>query len=264
MAGEWPGTAGGELVGLFEARLGEGKQEGPMASWEPTESVSVPSSQQAWEALTFVHLPYEPEVIAELLPEPLVPDLFDGMAWVGVTPFRLRTSVLPVASGPRATYVEVNVRTYVRRPDGLDGIWFLSLELDQAAVAAGLRAALGLPYRWSDTWIDDDGTDVTYGARRRAPHRAGELEMAVTVGHPITAPGQFETFLVGRWRAFTERAGRLLCVPVEHEPWPLAAAVLTGWRSEGFLESLGVPRTDHEPHVMFADRVDVRLGMPSS
>lgn len=235
-----------------------------MASWEPTESVRVPSSQQTWEALTFLHLPYEPEVVASLLPDPLVPDLFEGAAWVGITPFQLRTSLVPVAPGPRATYVEVNVRTYVRRPDGLDGIWFLSLELDQFAVAAALRTALGLPYRGSDTWIRDEGTDVAYGGRRRVPHRAGEFEMAVSVGDPMDTPGEFETFLVGRWRAFTRRAGRLWSVPVQHEPWPLAAAELTTWRSDRFIENLGLPRTDHEPHVMFAERVEARLGMPSA
>lgn len=235
-----------------------------MASWQPTESVPLPSTQQGWEALTFVHFAYDPDVIAGMLPEPLVPDLHDGAAWVGVTPFRLQASVVPAAPGPRSTHVEVNVRTYVRHPDGRDGIWFLSLELDQAAVAGALRTALGLPYRWSDTWIDDRGREVGYGARRRAPHRAGELEMEVAVGEPIAdPPGELEVFLVGRWRAFTEIAGELLSVPVEHESWPLATAELTGWRTSAFLESLGLPPPDAEPHVMFSEGVDVRLGFPS-
>jgi uncharacterized protein len=235
-----------------------------VASWEPTERVDVPSAQQGWEALTFVHFADEPDLVAGLLPGPLVPDLFAGHAWFGITPFRLHAAVLPMAPGPRSTHVEINVRTYVRDGEGRDGIWFLSLELDQAAVAATLRTATGLPYRWSDTWIDDRGTTVGYGTERHPPHRPGSVEVEVEVGEPLADPSadSLETFLVGRWRAFTERAGQVVHVPVEHEPWPLTQAELTGWRSEGFIESLGLPEPDGSPHVLFSPGVDVRLGFP--
>jgi uncharacterized protein len=235
-----------------------------MASWEPTEKVPVPSAQQGWNKLTFVHHAYDPDVVARLLPDPLAPDLFDGWAWVGITPFQLEAAVVPVVPGPRSTHVEVNVRTYAVHPDGRDGIWFLSLELDQAAVAAALRTATGLPYRWSDTSIEDRGTTVTYRSRRHPPHRPGELELAVEVGEPLdTPPGELETFLVGRWRAFTQLGGKLRHVPVEHEPWPLTEATLTAWRSEGFLSALDLPEPEGEPHVLFSQGVDVQLGLPS-
>jgi uncharacterized protein YqjF (DUF2071 family) len=235
-----------------------------MASWEPTEQVAVPSAQQRWRMMTFVHVDHDPDVVARLLPEPLEPDLFDGRAWVGVTPFQLEAAVLPVAPGPRSTHVEVNVRTYAVHPDGRDGIWFLSLELDQAVVAATLRTVTGLPYRWADTSLEDRGTSVAYRSRRHPPHRPGELELEVEVGAPLDAPpGSLETFLVGRWRAFTPLGGRLRHVPVEHEPWPLTAATLTSWRSEGFLAALDLPEPEGQPHVLFSPGVDARLGFPS-
>lgn len=234
-----------------------------MASWEPTERVRVPSVQQRWEALTFVHFAYDPELIAGLLPDHLAPDLHDGQAWVGITPFRLRASVLPVAPGPRSTYVEVNVRTYVRDRDGRDGLWFLTLELDQPAVAAAVRLGLGLPYRWAETSIEERGSRVRYSTRRRRPHRRGELEMAVQHGDALPSPpGPFETFLVGRWRAFTGRVGRAVTVPVEHEAWPLRRAQLTEWRSDHLLETLGLPEPITDPHVLFSPGVNVKLGYP--
>jgi uncharacterized protein YqjF (DUF2071 family) len=110
-----------------------------VASWHPTEQVTVPSAQQGWEALTFLHFRYDPAVIATVLPDGLEPDPFDGAASLGITPFRLQASLLPVLPGPRATHVEVNVRTYVRDRDGTDAVWFLSLELDQRAVVTALR-----------------------------------------------------------------------------------------------------------------------------
>lgn len=234
-----------------------------MASWEPTEHVAVPSAQQSWEALTFVHFAYDPGLVAELLPGALVPDVYDGTAWVGITPFRLHASVLPVAPGPRATYVELDVRTYVRDETGRDGLWFLTLELDHPAVAAGLHFLLGVPYRWSRTSVVQNGTTVGYRARRHRPHRQGLLDMQVEVGEALaTPPGELETFLVGRWRAFTNHLGAMMRVPVQHAPWPLASAELAGWRDEGFLESLGLPKPRSEPHVLFSPGVDVRLGLP--
>lgn len=234
-----------------------------MASWEPTEHVTVPAAQQNWRDLTFLHFPYDPEVVARLLPGDLVPDLHDGSAWVGITPFRLHAAMLPMVPGPRATYVEINVRTYVRDRAGRDGLWFLTLELDQPLVTAGLRSLLGVPYRWSRTSLVHDDSTVTYLADRHRPHRGGRLEMQVEIGDPLPAPpGKLETFLVGRWRAFTRRLGTTVCVPVEHEPWPLAAATLTDWRDRDFLRSLDLPPPHSEPHVLFSPGVDVRLGLP--
>jgi uncharacterized protein len=156
-----------------------------VASRHPAEQVTVPSAQQGWQALTFLHVPSDPAVIATVLPDGLEPDPFDGVAWLGITPFRLHASVLPVLLGPRATYVEVNVRTYVRDRDGTDAVWFLSLELDQPAVVTALRTAAGLPYRWADTGLDVRGSRVRYSADRRAPHRPGSFELEVEVGEPL-------------------------------------------------------------------------------
>lgn len=235
-----------------------------MASWEPTERIAVPSSQQAWEALTFVHFAYDPAIVERLLPAPLEPDLFDGHAWVGITPFRLRAAVLPALRGPRSTYVEVNVRTYVRHPSGRDGIWFLSLDLDQAVVSAGLRLGAGLPYRRAETRIEETADAVSYVARRRRPHRKGSLRLQTLIGERMSAPpGVLETFLVGRWRAFSRRAGQLFSVPVAHQPWPLSSARLAAWESNDFLEELGLPeRPREDAHVMFSPGVEARLGFP--
>lgn len=234
-----------------------------MASWEPTASVGVSSAQQRWEALTFVHFAYEPDDLSAVLPDGLELDCFDGAAWLGITPFRLHAAVVPVAPGPRSTYVEVNVRTYVRDERGRDGVWFFSLELDQPAVVAALRTAAGLPYRWSDTWIEAAGPTFRYGVRLRPPHRPGRAELGVRVGERLPAPpGALETFLVGRWRAFTQHAGRLVCVPVEHEPWPLRHAELTAWSCDRFFEGLGLPRPSGDPHVLYSPGVEVRLGLP--
>ncbi|HLI86814.1 MAG TPA: DUF2071 domain-containing protein [Bryobacteraceae bacterium] len=54
------------------------------------EPVRCPEMIQSWNDLTFLHFRYRPEAVERLLPQPLEVDRFDGMAWVGIAPFRLR------------------------------------------------------------------------------------------------------------------------------------------------------------------------------
>lgn len=222
-----------------------------------------PLVHQRWEDVTFVHYPYPAERIAALLPEGLVPDTFGGTAWVGITPFRMHTGVVPFLPRPRITVGELNVRTYVRDADGHDAIWFLTLELDHLAAAAALRAAVRVPYRWAEVGVQRDGDDVRYRMRRRPPHAGARLDLAVRVGAPLgdPEPPPLETFLASRWRAYTRIQGRLVAVPVEHEPWPLRAAELVSL-DEDLLVGLGLPAPQGEPHVMFSPGVEVHLGMP--
>jgi uncharacterized protein len=111
--------------------------------------------------------------------------------------------------------------------------------------------------------MEDEGTVVRYGGRRRPPHRPGSFTLAVEIGEPLDDPGEFETYLVGRWRAFTDHAGTRLGVPVERSPWRLVDCDLLDWSSEGFLHNLGLPDPITDPHVLFSPGVDdVELGLP--
>lgn len=234
-----------------------------MAQWTPEQRVRVPLVRQGWRSLTFLHHAYPPELIEALLPPGLVPDTFDGRAWVGVTPFLMRASVLPLLPGPRLPVVEVNVRTYVRDRTGQDGIWFLSLELDQAAVAAGTRALLRLPYRWARGDIDRHDRTIDYRVERHWPHEPASMRLRLHIGEELDEAevGALETFLVGRWRAYTTIRGRLVAVPVEHEPWPLHRAEVATWEGD-LLQRCGLPRPEQPPHVLFSPGVDARLAVP--
>ena len=120
-----------------------------LISEHPPYPVKRPVMYQNWESLTFLHRPLPPEVVRRLLPQGLELDTYDGAAWIGLTPFLLtglrppRVSALPWIS----RFPEMNVRTYVRGPDGERGIWFFSLEADRLAAVVGARLSYGLPYR---------------------------------------------------------------------------------------------------------------------
>lgn len=68
--------------------------------------------RQGWEDVAFLHWRYPPQTVARLLPTGLAPDVFDGGAWVGLTPFRVcRMRAGPLPPLPRmACFPEANVR----------------------------------------------------------------------------------------------------------------------------------------------------------
>src|SRR5438105_8697138 len=130
---------------------------------------------QCWERLTFLHWRYLPEVIRPLLPYHVELDTFDGTAWVGLTPFLLsglRPPFLPAL--PWISYFpEMNVRTYVRGPDGEPGIWFFTLEADRLTAVVGARLGYGLPYRWADMHVRRGTETVDYASQRKWPFGSG-------------------------------------------------------------------------------------------
>jgi uncharacterized protein DUF2071 len=153
----------------------------------PERPVRFPVMYQQWNWLTFLHWTYDPTVLRPLVPQPLELDTFDGAAWVGITPFLmegLRAPGLPsVPWLSRAP--ETNVRTYVRAPDGQQGIWFFSLDHARLPAVTFARATYFLPYMWSSMSFRRRGPRVVYRGRRRWPGPPASYDIAVEVGDPL-------------------------------------------------------------------------------
>lgn len=231
-----------------------------MSGRGPDQPVRCTTTLQRWESLTFLHWPYAPDDVAALLPPGLVPDTVDGTAWVGVTPFVMRDVRVPgVPAVPRwSRFAEVNVRTYVRHPrSGTDGLWFLALVCPRRAVVGALRA-VGLPYHRADGSAHDDGDAVSYRVRVRG---GGALHARVVPGARISEPDPWHVSVTGRWGAYTQRAGRLWRVPVEHAPWPLHEATAPELATD-LLQRCGLPRPTGAPRVCWSPGVDARIGLP--
>jgi uncharacterized protein len=215
---------------------------------------------QRWNNLTFLHWRYRPEVIRALLPRGMELDTFDGSAWVGLTPFLLtglrlpRTPALPWIS----RFPEMNVRTYVRGPDGERGIWFFTLEADRLLAVIGARTSYRLPYRWARMSVRRNTTRVEYVSQRR--FRKGHARIEMEVGPPRAADAQAR-FLTARYRLYTSIAGQLAYAQVEHPPWPLRAATVRRLE-QNVIEHSGVPAATGDPLVHFSPGVSVRIGRP--
>jgi uncharacterized protein YqjF (DUF2071 family) len=221
--------------------------------------VRLPVLWAAWRTQTFVNWPFPVEVVQALLPEPLVVDEYDGAAWVGLTPFvmaDLRLPGVPAAAPGLPTFAETNLRTYVRRPGGRDGLWFLSLEVACPLMLAA--RAVGVPYHPGALKVTRRDGAVVYSGRRWAG--GASYRLVVRPGGPIARPTARDVWLTSRWRAYSRRLGVLWETPAEHEPWPLAAAGVEELE-ETLTTSAGLPAPASEPVVHFSEGVrHVRLG----
>jgi uncharacterized protein YqjF (DUF2071 family) len=218
---------------------------------------------QTWSCLSFLHWPYEPAVVQRLLPDSLEVETFEDRAWVGVTPFLLEDLRTPVAPAlPWFTsFPETNVRTYVRGPDGRDGLWFFSLDAARLEPVLVARSTYALPYMWSQMAVDRDGPTVRYRSRRRWPGPTPALSaITVEVGAALVPQelGELDHYLTARWQLYTTLGRVLARSNVEHEPWPLHRAAVR--ELEGNLvAAAGLPTPGAEPVVHWSPGVRTRI-----
>lgn len=226
----------------------------------PPRAVDWPVMFQRWSRLTFLHWPYAPEAIRPLLPCGIELDTFDGSAWVGLTPFLLTGLRPPFAPALPwiSQFPEMNVRTYVRDPNGERGIWFFSLEAARLAAVAGARLFYNLPYRWARMSVRARRGFIAYASQRLSGR--GRAMITIHTGAPI-APNDQEIFLTARFRLYTVLAGRLAFAQVEHAPWPLQRATAVDLEQD-VIEYSGLPAASGEPLVHFSPGVYVRIGRP--
>ena len=232
-----------------------------MTTYPEPERVHFAAMLQSWCNLTFLHWRCPVSVLAMRVPAPLETESFDGSAWIGITPFLLRSlrppklPALPWIS----EFPETNCRTYVKGPDGRSGVWFFSLDAARVLAVAGARAFYGLPYAWSKMYVRPVNRRIEYASDRRWPGRAG-THFEIEFGESIE-PGEIEVFLTARFRLYSFIGGRLSYTSVEHAPWPLHAARST--RLEQTLtRAAGLPTLEGSPLVHFSPGVNVRIAAP--
>ncbi|HSX97793.1 MAG TPA: DUF2071 domain-containing protein [Streptomyces sp.] len=218
----------------------------------------VPALRAGWLTQTFVHWSFPPAAVRALIPEELVVDEFEDAAWVGLTPFVMtdaRPPGVPAAAPGVPTFAETNLRTYVGRREGRDGLWFLSIEVAHPLMLAA--CANGAPYHRGRLSVTRSGDTVSYAGSRWASGPCYRL--VVRPGEPVEPTGR-DVWLTSRWRAYTRRLGMLWETPVEHEPWPLATAAVDVLE-ETLTTAVGLPAPLGEPVVHFSEGAGhVRLG----
>jgi uncharacterized protein len=211
-----------------------------------------------WRTAAFFHWAFAPELVRRLLPPGLEVDTFDGRAWIGLTPFTTTFRLGGVAPlpGPRR-YPETNLRTYVRAPDGTDGVWFFSLDVTNFANVPIGRMAF--PYHHADLHVHDGGTTLRFWGHRLGSE--AQYDLTLRAEAVTCAQHALDVFLTGRWHTYAIRAGIVGRFDIEHGSCPLHRGELVGG-DEHMIEQLGLPRPDHSPIVHYSPGVDVRVGWP--
>jgi uncharacterized protein len=203
--------------------------------------------------------------VRRLLPDSVSVDLFDGKAWVGLVPFHCTIRPRGVPRVPwMSSFEEMNVRTYVRGPDGVPGVWFITLDAARLGAVLLARLTYGLRYFWSKMNFSRVGDIVTYSSRRRWPKPAtARGTIALQVGERIRGNemSPLDDFLTGRWSFYGCLAGHLYRGQIEHEPWELKRAQLLHC-DPGLIEACGLPAPAGAAYVHHSKGVEVRMTGP--
>lgn len=218
-----------------------------------------PIMTQHWRSLTFLHWPYSPAFVQQLLPPGLQVDQFDGRAWIGLVPFVLcdlrwlGTPAFPWIS----QFPETNVRTYVRGPERKPGVWFFTLEASRLLAVLGARWLYHLPYRWASMQVSHDGSRLMYRSKRLPPFGGGSCEIEIEAGSSVESAA-FEHFVTARFRLYAAARNRVFAADIEHQPWSLRRARLLHLR-ENLIEACGLAAPQGRPEIHFADEMFVKV-----
>jgi uncharacterized protein len=219
---------------------------------------------QSWLDLTFLHWEVDPAAVAPLLPAGTVPDLHEGVCYVGLVPFRMyRIGWFGLPGLPYVgTFPETNVRLYAVDGRGRRGVVFRSLDAARLAPVLGGRLGFNLPYVWAGMALRRNGDTIRYASRRRWPGPAAYSRIEVRIGDPLAEPSDLEHFLTARWGLFTTLRGRTGYVPNRHPRWPLHQAELVRCDAD-LVAAAGLPAPAGPPvSVLYSPGVPVRFGVP--
>ncbi|WP_123864582.1 YqjF family protein [Chitinophaga barathri] len=183
---------------------------------------------QEWNRALFFHWKVDAELMKQLIPAGLEPDILDGHAWISVVAFtmeNIRPRYLP-AIAMLSDFHEINVRTYVKSGEEA-GVYFLSIEAQKYLSVKLSRSLSGLPYETA-------GMERKYGERhfyRSVNKRTGNiLEADYTTGPELAAKTPLDKWLTERYYLFLDKGGRWYKYAIHHAEWRLYAPEFSALR----------------------------------
>lgn len=180
---------------------------------------------QKWVDLLFLHWPVPKNVMEDLIPPELELDTYDKDAWITIIPFkvsRMRLRNMPQIPYFRS-YLELNVRTYVKR-NGMKGVYFFSLDASKVHAVLGARMAT-LPYFYANMDMRKNGDTFRFNSRRIGEESAVFNASYRPVGEPFTPQkDSLNDWLLERYYLWTYKFGSLFRVGIHHGRWEMQQA----------------------------------------
>lgn len=218
--------------------------------------------RQRWSKLLFLHWRVDPSILRAKLPAGLHLDLHEGEAWLGVVPFfmeRIRPVGLPPLPG-LSWFLELNVRTYVHDDNGDPGVWFFSLDCNQALAVEVARSRFHLPYEHAVMSASNiDGT-IHYDCRRKSESAQASFIYSEDGLACPAEPGSLDFFLAERYLLYSARPdGSLFTGRVHHNPYQLSPAKCETWSTApAAWDGLHLPESPPDS-ALYVDHVDVSV-----
>ena len=222
---------------------------------------------QRWSNLLFIHRPAKLDVLRALVPPSLTLDVYEGTAWVSVTPFYL-SHLHPRGIPPLpwiSEFPELNVRTYVTY-GGKPGVYFFSLDAGNPLAVYGARLLYHLPYFRASMSVRE-ARDGTLHYRSRRTHRdapAAELSARYRPAGAVTRskPGSLDHWLTERYCLYAlDTSGRLHRAEIHHRPWSLQPAEAELER-DTMAAAAGLAVAPVPTRLSFSRRLDVVVWAP--
>lgn len=219
---------------------------------------------QKWKDLLFLHWEVAPEEIQSTLPDGLNVDLHEGKAYLGLVPFYMcdiRPRFLPTVPGI-SNFLEMNVRTYVHDRHGNPGVWFYSLDANQALAVALARRLFHLPYFRAVMTASQDSGMIDYSCQRWSdPEKASHFRYRAGAKIDAPLPGSLEYFLLERYLLFAhdKTKEQLLCGQVHHTPYPVHEAEVETFSPVALSQAGFIIGQDPPVHAAFSPGVSVEI-----
>ncbi|MFL5959268.1 MAG: YqjF family protein [Gaiellaceae bacterium] len=178
---------------------------------------------QTWEQTFWAHWPVPVADLRARVPDELEIEEHDGTAWLGIVFFRVRAlrarGALPLPG--ISSFLQLNVRTYVRGPDGLPGVWFFSIDASSRLAALGVRRLYRVPAFHARMTLESvEDSQEAECARIGESGRVFSGRYRANGESFQPKPGSLEAFLTERYRLFTRDGS----AEMHHDRWHLTAA----------------------------------------
>ena len=205
------------------------------------------TSQRA-QRMVAAHWPVDPADLAAVLPQAVMVDTADGVAWltvIGMQVTHARPRFLPPVPG-LSSFAQIGVRTYVT-VEGRPAAWIVRGLAGERLGALLARRVFRLPFEPADVRLTSGAAGTTVLDARR--EGCGIALSWAASGPPTTSTaGSLTTFLGERDLVVTTSGGAVWAGRVEHEAVPVAPAdvvVATNTLDIPLLDPTAAPALGH-------------------
>ncbi len=214
---------------------------------------------QRWESLLFCHWQVAPDLLRPLIPDQLQIDTYDGAAYVGVVPFKMR-NIRPrwLPDLLSQNFLETNVRTYVTHQNR-PGVYFFSLDADSWSAVKVARIGWSLPYHYATMTSSNVGEQYVYQSQRRSAKADHYVSFRIGKHLGASIAGSREHFLLERYLLFVRRGTTIHAGQVHHDPYDASLAEVDVVK-DTLVSAAGLPPIDRPPDLShYCPGVDVEV-----